>query len=223
MTRRANARVAGYAFLLYIAVGVTQMVLGRSTRADGIATRLALVAEHTWQVRTNVLLAVLIGFIAIVLAVALYGLTRDEDHDLAVLALACRVGEGVLGGFPLTTVGLLWLATATTGENALDPAAAQTLAAFLLKFAGWKTLVGAILFAVGSTLFSWLLLRGRSIPVSLARLGVLASLLLVVGLPLQLAGILRGPVAQLMWIPMAVFEIALALWLIIRGVAVPTS
>jgi len=37
-----------------------------------------------------------------------------------------------------------------------------------------------IYFAVGSTLFSWLLLRGRMIPVTLASLGVVASVMLVV-------------------------------------------
>jgi hypothetical protein len=59
------------------------------------------------------------------------------------------------------------------------------------------------------------------IPVALAWLGVLASVLLVVGLPLQMVGVLSGSVTQLMWIPMAAFEIPLALWLLIKGVAMP--
>ena len=84
----------------------------------------------------------------------------------------------------------------------------------------------AIFFAVGSTLFSWLLLRGRLIPVALAWLGVLASVLLVVVLPLQLAGLFGGPmtwsasITWLVWLPMLVFELVLALWLLIKGVAV---
>ena len=86
----------------------------------------------------------------------------------------------------------------------------------------------AIFFAVGSTLFSWLLLRGRLIPVALAWLGVLASVLLVVVLPLQLAGLFGGPMAWsasitwIVWLPMLVFEVVLALWLLIKGVAIPT-
>jgi hypothetical protein len=59
------------------------------------------------------------------------------------------------------------------------------------------------------------------IPVALAWLGVLASLLWVVGLPLPFAGVIRGSVTWLMWIPMAAFETPLALWLIIKGVAMP--
>lgn len=82
----------------------------------------------------------------------------------------------------------------------------------------------AIYFAVGSLLFSWLLLRGRMIPVALAWLGVLASVLLVVILPLQLAGLFGGSmswstsITWLVWLPMLVFEVTLALWLIIKGV-----
>ena len=81
----------------------------------------------------------------------------------------------------------------------------------------------AIFFAVGSLLFSWLLLRGRMIPVALAWLGVLASVLWVVGLPLQLIGILPDSVTWFIYIPMAAFEIPFALWLLIKGVATPVS
>jgi hypothetical protein len=87
----------------------------------------------------------------------------------------------------------------------------------------------AIFFAVGSTLFCWLLLRGRMIPIALAWLGVVASVLLVVILPLQLAGLFGGSmswsasVTWLVWLPMLVFEVTLALWLIIKGVAMPVS
>ncbi len=219
MTRTTNARIAGFAFLFYIAVGVTELVLGGATRAEGIAAKLALVAQHASRVQLTALLSMVTGFTALMLGVALYGITRDEDHELAMLALACRIGEGVLGAFPLTTLGLLWLATAQGGTGAPDTAAGYALGEFLLKLAGWKTIIGATFFAVGSTLFSWLLLRGRMIPVALAWLGVLASVVLVVGLPLQLAGLLRGAVTQIMWLPMAAFEIPLGLWLLIKGVA----
>ncbi len=61
------------------------------------------------------------------------------------------------------------------------------------------------------------------IPVALAWLGVLASVLLVVLLPAQLAGFLKGPVTFYIFMPMLVFEVALALWLIIKGVAAPAN
>jgi hypothetical protein len=41
------------------------------------------------------------------------------------------------------------------------------------------------------------------------------------GLPLQLAGFLRGQVTSLMWLPMLAFEVPLALWLFVKGAAMP--
>ena len=86
---------------------------------------------------------------------------------------------------------------------------------------------GSIYFAVGSSLFCWLFLQGRIIPVALAGLGVVASSLLVVLLVLRTAG-LFGPGANwsssltwLTWLPMLVFELMLAAWLIVKGVAEP--
>jgi hypothetical protein len=220
MTRTTNARVAGFAFLFYIAVALTGMVLSnRATSAEGTAAKLAGIALHASDVRVAIVLELLSCFSALVLAVTLYSITRDQDPDLAMLALTCRVAEGVIGAISLPRmVGRLWLATAA-GADAPDPAAADALAAVLLKLPSWNTTIGATFFAVGSTFFAYLLLRGQMVPVALAWLGVLASILLVVGLPLELAGFLRGPITQLMWLPMLAFEVPLGLWLFIKGVA----
>jgi Domain of unknown function (DUF4386) len=219
MTRTTNARIAGFAFLFYIAVAYPSMVLmTRATRGEGIAARLAALAQHVAEARLALVLSLAGCFAALVLGVTLWAITRDEDPDLAMLALTCRVAEGVSGAVSIPgTLGLLALATAT-GTTDSDPAATQALGASLLQ---GDSLVPATFFAVGSTLFSWLLLRGRLIPVALAWLGVVASVLLVVGLPLQLGGWLRGPLTQLLWLPMAVFEIPLGIWLLLKGVAPP--
>lgn len=224
MTRTTNARIAGFAFLFYIGIGIAAVMLfGRATRPEGTAAKLAHIAEHASDVRLAVVLTLLTSFAALVLAVTLYAITRDEDHELALLGLTCRVSEGVLGGVSLMPMlGVLWLGT-TGGASAPDAAAAHALAAFLLNVKGWSPTVTATFFAVGSALFSWLLLRGRMIPISLAWLGVVASVLLMVGLPLQLGGLLGGPVASLMWLPMLVFEVTLALWLLVKGVAAPET
>jgi uncharacterized protein DUF4386 len=229
MTRTPNARVAGVTFLLYIAIGITQMVVfGGTTAGQGIAAQLMSMAQHAADVRINVALGMLTCVIALTLAVALYAITREQDPDLAMLALVCRAAEGVLGAlFIPLTLGLLSVATTAAAKTA-DAAAAQTLASFVLAARPWNPVVCATFFAVGSTIFCWLLLRGRMVPVVLAWFGVLASALLVVMLPLQLAGLLGDSSGLLgrqlfwvMWFPMLVFELALAVWLIVKGVAAP--
>jgi len=221
MTRTTNARIAGFTFLFYIAAGITSMIVfGRAAAGAEIAARLASIALHATHIGVVSLLALLQSFCAIVLGVTLYAITRDEDADLAMLGLTFRVGEGLIGISLPTSLALLWLAT-VTGANAPDARTAQALGALLLKVEASTIFISATFFAVGSTLFSWLLLRGRMIPVTLAWLGVAASILLVVVLPLGGAGFVHGPITMLIWIPMAVFEVLLAVWLLIKGVAPP--
>lgn len=159
------ARVAGVAFLIYIAAGIASMNLADPSPLVGV-------------------LSLLMSFSALALGVTLYVLTRDQGPALAMMALVCRILEAVPVGEP------------------------------------------AIFFAVGSTIFSWLLLRGRLIPAQLAWLGVIASALLVVILPLQVAGLFGGPmswsasIAWLIWLPMLLFEVVLALWFLVKGIAV---
>ena len=223
MTRKTNARLAGFMFLFYIATGITNLVLfGKATSgAEGTAAKLASIAQHATTVRLTVLLT-LCGFVsAVVLGVTLYALTRDEDRDLALLALCCRVTEGVIAAIAaVQTLQLLAIATAGPAATASDAAAANALGGLLLQQGGWNS-IAATCFVMGSTLFSYLFLRARSIPAPLAWLGLLASLLLVVALPLELAGVIR--VSFFMWMPMLVFEVALALWLLIKGVAMPPN
>ena len=221
MTQRTNARVAGFAFLFYIAVGITQMVLSSPTRAEGAAARLALIAQYAGRVRVNIVLSLVICVTAVVLATALYAITRGEGRELAVLGLAFRLGEGVLAAVtPLPALVLLRLGT----DGASAPAATTSaIAGLLFQVQGWTVTLIATLFAFGSTVFSWLLLRGRMIPIGLAWLGVVASVLLVVGLPLRLVDVLDGAAVQLLWLPMALFEIPLGFWLLIKGVRPATG
>jgi hypothetical protein len=114
--------------------------------------------------------------------------------------------------------GRLWLATAA-GPGAPDAATAKELGDYLFQLPSWSTTVSASFFAVGSLVFSWLLLRGRIVPTALSWIGLLASIVVVVGLPLELAGILEGPITQLMWLPMLAFEVPLGIWLLVKGAA----
>lgn len=224
MTRTTNARIAGFAFLLYIAVGVASMVLfGGATGVEGTAAKLASIAEHAMDVRLSVVFGLLTPFVAMVLSTALYAITRDQDRFLAMLALTCLFGAGVIDGIYIpTTLGLLSLAT-TVGTNAPDTYSVYMLGSFLLTARAWNPIIAATFFAVGSTLFSWLLLRGRMIPIALGWLGVFASVTWVVGLPLQLLNVLSESVTWFVYFPMVVFGISVGLWLLVKGIAMPSS
>jgi Domain of unknown function (DUF4386) len=161
MTVSTNARLAGSAYILYVVAGIASMAVTGEARP---------------------LFDILMSFSALVLGVTLYAITRDQDADLAMIAMLCRVLEAAPGR-------------------------------------------GEIYFAVGSTIFCWLLLRGRMIPVPLAWLGTASSGALVTLLLAQGAlGVetnWSSPVTWVVWLPMLVFELTFAAWLLTKGVATP--
>ncbi|MGH9200879.1 MAG: DUF4386 family protein [Vicinamibacterales bacterium] len=165
MTRTTNARIAGVTYFVYVAAGISMMLVAGRENVTNLA-------------------AIFTSFSALALGVTLYAITREQDPDLAMLALACRVLEAVPGE-------------------------------------------GYIYFAVGNTIFCWLLLRGRMIPAGLAWLGLVGSIVLVVSLLLQRGGLLAGAgnwasnVTWMVSLPTLVFELTFAVWLLTKGVAAP--
>jgi hypothetical protein len=222
VTRRTNARLAGLAFLVYIAVGIrTMMLFGRAMAGHGVDAKLATLAQHAADLRAGVLLVLLTSLCALVLGVTLWALTREQDADVAMLGMLCRLCEGLAGALTVQrTMGLLWL-TGAAGDGSLDAPAMRTLGAWLLN--GHVSGVGAIFFAVGSLLFAWLLARGRIIPSPLAWWGVITSAAAVVALPLEFVGYFPSRWIWYVWLPLAAFEVPLALWLLVKGAAAPVG
>jgi hypothetical protein len=213
MSRSTAARIAGFTFLLYIAAGIFSMVLsGKASRGVTVADRVAAVAQHTAEANAVVVLSLVTAFCALILGVTFHAVTRGEDETVATLGLVCRVVEAILG-LPLVMLTLMWAGTASNEAGVFNP-----VVSFVTQLGAWKTTIGATFFSVGSLAFAYLLLRGRMIPTALAWLGVAASALLIVCLPAQLTGILQGRFIQIMWIPMALFEIPLGLWLLFKAV-----
>src|SRR6266487_4434335 len=202
MTLRANARLAGLAFLLNFVTGIGRAVLFNQVSAgDGAVARLASIALHATLVRVTALLLLLEFLYQAVLAVTLYALTRDQDRDLALLAAGCRLTEGVIAAIATgSRLDLLAVATASRTATGADAAAARALGATLMNGTAGPA---ALCFALSNLIFASLFLRARSIPVWLAWLGAVASILGLVEFTLEMLGFLHGPMTFVPWIPMA--------------------
>lgn len=212
MTRNGFARLAGFMFLFYIANGIADMVIsGRIERGESDAAILVNIARHVDVMHFTTFLTLLTGIDAILLGVALYAITRDFGHDLAIMALMFRVAEGVNGAMAgANKMHTIEFATRSRGGSG-------ELATYVLHSGGGIT-IGGTLFACGSAIFAYLILRGRVLPAWLARFGIAASVVLLIALPMQMCGIRVTP---LIWAPMAVFEVVGGVWLLVRGAGNP--
>jgi hypothetical protein len=218
------ARVAGFMFLFLIATVLASSVLIGGVEGDPIAETLRNISDDSFRVRLGVLFLIVGGISTLILAAALYATTRHQDRNLAILALSCRAVEAGLYAVGIISVlTLLSLGEQAAIASTAGPTSAYSLGRVVADVNGWGTNIGAAFFATGSLLYSYLFLKARSIPVALAALGVSASLILVVGVPLQTAGgqATTEGASAVIWIPMIIFEISTGLWLLVRGANAP--
>src|SRR5262249_14640491 len=152
----------------------------------------------------------------LILAAMLYAIVAHQDRNLAILALSCRAVEaGLYGVGMLATLALLSLSQGSSN----DASSVHALADQFMDARWTSTNIGAIFFAAGSTVYSYLLLKARSIPVPLSVTGLVGSLIILVGVPAQTALSHRtyGGASAIIWVPVAIFEIATGVWLLAKG------
>ena len=223
MTLRTNARLAGLAYILYIVIGIASMVVSRQMTAGAVGTpaRLASIAAHPAHVGVIVILALTMAVCAVMLGVTLWALTRDGDRDIAMVGLACRAVEGAISALSVHRWLELKRIATIASAGGPDAPALHTLGGVMLGGGAGAGGAGAFLFGLGSLCFCWVFARTRTIPAWLAWSGVVFSAMWVVGVPLQLGGFIGGVATMAMWVPMGLFEVAFAVWLIVKGVSTP--
>ena len=217
MTKRTEAKVAGYTYLSYIVFAMLSTVLfSKTTVGADTSQMLATLRNTIWIARCTVLLDLLQIVCAIVLAVTLYRLSKVVDATLAMIAMAFRFGEGLLGFLPL--VGKLELMKLATSSNGLCAENTGCLAVASEIFKRPDDLCSQFCFVVGGSLFAYLLLAGHLVPRWIGWTGVITIGLQLICVTLNVATILPGRVVSWLWFPILLYEIPLGVWLIRRGV-----
>jgi hypothetical protein len=211
------ARVAGLTFLLLIGVVLGSSALWHGVRTrQGTADTLVTISEHASNIRLSLVLSIIASTTTLVLAAMLYAVVAHQDRNLAILAFSCRAIEaGLYAVGMLATLALLSLSQ----DDSNAASSVNTLAGQLLEARWTSTNIGAIFFAAGSTVYSYLLFKARSIPVPLSLTGLVGSLIVLVGIPWQTALSHRtyDGASAIIWVPVAIFEISTGVWLLLKG------
>ncbi len=156
----------------------------------------------------------------VILAWALYVILKPVNKNLALLALLWRLVEAILGCISVLS-GLIVLQL-LNGENYSAAFETEQLQALVRLFLDVQWAVVTILFvfiSLGTIVFCYLFFKSKYIPRILAAFGIFSFLLALIGsfvnilVPNNTAMMIFGP-------PVALFEVAIGLWLLIKGVDV---
>lgn len=217
------AQRIGWLFVLATVAGVLSVLATSSTLGD----EALLSAVHSNQgslivghMLLFVMLAAMVGTAAL-----LYPILRPHSENLAMTYVLTRTLEvvvisiGVVAG--LLLLPLSWEFAAANGG---DSDSARVLAQSLKTAGDWTGYLGAqMIFSLSALVLNWAFLRHGLIPRWLALWGL-------IGVPLMFAsGLLvmfeslnaSASALNLLVVPLAVQEMAMAVWLIVRGFTTP--
>ena len=144
-------------------------------------------------------LEIISGLAVIAIAVLMFPLLRPYGKKLALCYLALKAFEGLL----MIIAGVFFLIHTAS----------------LLALRDQIYLVHGYLFAIPALLFYYLLYQSKLIPRWLSVWGVIASILLIIVNLLELIEMI--PQLEILYLPIVLNEIVLALWLIVKGFNIP--
>lgn len=205
LTTRTTATVIGVLFLAADAAGAAASLIGG--RLVSAPVDVAALQAHGNRVVAAALLTLLMGVLLALIPVVGFPVFRRYDEVLATGYLVFR-GALEMIGYAATAFVLLAMASVPAGPG--GSSVINTLAK--LPDAAITPYVD-IIFALAALMLSWLLLRARLVPGWLAIWGLAGGVLYFAQGAAAAFGSGWGP----LMIPLAVQEITLAIWLIVKG------
>lgn len=225
-TSRQAAAVIGILFIMATVTAILGLYFyGPILKAPG---NLVNGAAQANQVRLGVVMELILVFSNIGTAIGLFPVLRRYGERIALGHLFFRYLESLMITIGIISVlALLSLSQAFVAAGAPEDGGAYAVAgSALLAVHDWTFVLGPyVMLGVNTLAYSYLLYKSQLVPRPLAALGLVgAALVLAAGL-LQIIGVIPyvATPAMLMAMPIAVYEMLLAAWLIVKGFQTPAS
>jgi hypothetical protein len=211
-SNKTTARIVGTLFIIATAAGILS-VLGTAP----LHTRdyLVNVAANGNQIILGALLVLIMGAAIVLIPVVLFPILKKYNETLALGYVVLRTLEVVT--FMVIAISFLLLLTLSreyVQAEAANISHYQTLGNLFLAAVHWINFVTIIVFSLSALILNYIFYRSRLIPRWLAVWGI-------IGAGLHLAGGLFGMFGfdQIGFLaaPIALQEMAYAIWLIVKG------
>ena len=216
-SNKKTARIVGVLFITAtVAVALSLVFLATLFDPDYLVNG----AANENQILLGVLLLLIGAFAIAMIPVLMFPIFKGHNEALALGYVVFRVLEAVV----LIVGSLILLSQLTLSQEyveagAPDASSFQTLGTLLQGAFDWTHVPADYAFGLGSLILSYLLYQSRLVPRWLSVWGLIgATLVLAAGL-LGMFGLISpfSTIAVLTNLPIALFEMVLAVWLIIKG------
>jgi hypothetical protein len=212
-THKTAARIVGVLFIIGTAAGILSVVFGASILDD--ADYLVKISENENQMVLGAFSVLVMGLALAMIPVVMFPIFRKYNETLAVGYVVFR---GALEAVAYILIVLSWLLLVTVSQEYVkagtpDGSHFQSWGVVLQEVGEWIDPILGLAFCLGALMFYYLWFKSRLIPRWLSGWGLIGA---VISLTAALINMF-GPSVEYLEFPLAVNEMVLALWLIIKG------
>ena len=177
-------------------------------------------SAHENEVALGALLTLIMGVSVVGIAVMIFPILKRVNEGLALAYVGFRILECVIvivGAMSL--LSLLTLSQEYVNAGASDAAPFEAQGAVLLAQQEWSNIPVDLVFGIGCMVVYYLLYQSRLVPRPLSAWGFIGGTLMLVTAPLGAFGVISflDTPSILLNLPIAVLEMVLAAWLIVKG------
>jgi hypothetical protein len=219
---RKSAIIVGVLYIVATVAGVLTIApLGALQEGPGILVNAA--ADENRMIMLVVLELIMAVAVAGVAFMIYPILKRNADTEikegLAIWYVGTRITEGTMFLVAiLATLALMSLSQEFVRAGAPDTSYFQTGGTVLLATADFAFMLGQSVFCIGALMLYYLLFQSQIIPRWLSAWGLIgAPLMFVASLSLVVTGDPNSTFSTVLYAPLALQEMVLAVWLIVKG------
>ena len=212
-THKRTARIVGVLFIIGTAAGILSVVFGASILDD--ADYLVKISENENQMVLGAFSVLVMGLALAMIPAVMFPIFRKYNETLAVGYVVFR---GALEAVAYILIVLSWLLLITVSQEYVkagtpDASHFQTLGTVLQEVGEWIDPILGLAFCLGALMFYYLWFKSRLIPRWLSGWGLIGA---AISLTAALINMF-GPSAEYLEFPLALNEMVLAVWLIVKG------
>ncbi len=218
-TYRKTAIAVGVLYIIGTVAGVLSVVVTGSIL--DASDYLVKISANQDQVILGSLLVLVMGLALAMVPVMMFPISRQVNEALAVGYVVFRGGLETVTYIAsvISSLLLIPLSQAYLQAGAPDASPFQAAGMLLLKARETSSTMTEIVFPLGALMFYYVLLQARLVPRWLSGWGLIAAIPYVAAGLLHMFGLITpfSTTQSLLVLPMAVQEMVLAVWLIVRG------
>jgi hypothetical protein len=212
-SNRKIAIAVGILYIIGTVSGVLSVIVTGSILDD--AEYLSEVSAHENQIIVGMLFVLLMAVALAMIPAVIFPVFEKHNRILAIGYVVFRGALETAGYIIaiLCTLSLIILSQDYVDAGAPDDSYFQTVGALLKEATVWNGHVGSIIFSLGALMLYYFFYQSKLIPRWLSGWGFIGAILVIA---ISVLG-LFGMDLEVLWAPLALQEMVMALWLITKG------